>query len=119
MEVGDAIKIIDAKDHLINVLERELSSARSNNDLLKRENYLLRTTLDGYKYQLGRKRYYTPEDISAILNISKNTVLNYLKKGLIKHTKIIDPDGQRATYRISESDFADFIGSCPSKMVEQ
>ena len=119
MEITDAMKIIDAKDHLISVLERELSSARSDNDLLKRENFLLRTTLDEYKYQLGKKRYYTPEDIAAILNISKNTVLNYLKKGMIKHTKINDPDGQRATYRISESDFSDFVGSSPLHMIEK
>lgn len=118
MEISDAMKIIDAKDHLISVLERELSSARADNDLLKRENFLLRAKLDEYKYRSGKKRYYTPEDISDILNISKNTVLNYLNKGLIKHTRIMDPDGKRATYRISESDFADFVGSAPLQLIE-
>ena len=59
MEITDAMRIIDAKDQLISVLERELSSARSDNDLLKREIFLLRATLDEYKYQLGKKRYYS------------------------------------------------------------
>lgn len=119
MKIADAMKIIDAKDHLISVLERELASVRADCDLVRRENFLLRTTLDEYKYLSGKRRYYSPDDLSTMLNISKNTVLAYLKKGLIKHTRIVDPEGQRATYRISESDFADFISSCSPKLFEQ
>ena len=57
-------------------------------------------------------------EIAGILNVSKPTVLNYMKKGLLKHTVLEDPEGMRKTYRISETDFCEFIGSCPSKMID-
>ena len=110
--------IIDSKNQLILVLEKELESARFENDLLKRELFSLRTRLDNYKYQTGQRRFYTPEEIASILNVSKPTVLNYMKKGLLKNTVLEDPDGLRKTYRISESDFCEFIGSCPSRLID-
>ncbi|MBQ6519333.1 MAG: helix-turn-helix domain-containing protein [Anaerolineaceae bacterium] len=110
--------IIDSKNHLILILEKELESARSENDLLKRELFSLRTRLDNYKYQTGQRKFYSPEEIAGILNVSKPTVLNYMKKGLLKHTVLEDPEGMRKTYRISETDFCEFIGSCPSKLID-
>lgn len=110
--------IIDSKNHLIHILEKELESARSENDLLKREMFFLRTRLDNYKYQTGNRKFYSPEEIANMLNLSKPTVLNYMKKGLLKNTVLEDPDGQRKTYRISETDLCDFIGCCPSKLLD-
>ena len=109
--------IIDAKDHLIRILEKELESARSENDLLKRELYTLRTRLDNFRYQFSDRKFYSPDEIADILNVSKPTVINYMKKGLLKNTVLEDPDGYRKTYRISEADFCDFIGTCPSKLI--
>lgn len=110
--------IIDSKNQLIFILEKELESARFENDLLKCELFSLRTRLDNYKYQTGQRRFYTPEEIASILNVSKPTVLNYMKKGLLKNTVLEDPEGQRKTYRVSESDFCEFIGSCPSRLID-
>lgn len=110
--------IIDAKNDLIRILEKELDSSRKEIDLLKRENFQLRTRLDNYRYSAGAKRFYSPDDLAGILNVSKTTIMNYMKKGLLKHTVIEDPDGQRKTYRISESAFYDFIGeSAPEKIL--
>ena len=110
--------IIDAKNDLIRILERELDSSRKEIDLLKRENFQLRTRLDNYRYAVGAKRFYSPDDLAGILNVSKPTIMSYMKKGLLKHTVIVDPDGQRKTYRISESAFYDFIGeSAPEKIL--
>ena len=119
MDIHDAERIIDAKDHLIKVLEKELASARAENDLLKRETFSLRTRLDSYKYQSGKRRFYSPDEIAGILNLSKTSVINYMKKGLLKHTTFEDPEGIRKTYRISESDFCDFIGACPEKVFSE
>ena len=44
--------------------------------------------------------------------------MSYMKKGLLKHTVIEDPDRQRKTYRISEKAFYDFIGEeAPEKIL--
>ena len=110
--------IIDAKNDLIRILERELDSSRKEIDLLKRENFQLRTRLDNYRYSASAKRFYSPDDLAGILNVSKPTIMSYMKKGLLKHTVIEDPDGQRKTYRISESSFYDFIGEdAPEKIL--
>ena len=111
-------EIIDSKNQLIHILERELESIRAENDLIKRELFSLRTRLDNYKYQFGKRKFFTPDEIANILGVSKPTVLNYMKKGLLKNIVFEDPDGQRKTYRISETDFCDFIGSCPSRFID-
>lgn len=110
--------IIDSKNQLIHILEKELETVRIENDLLKRELFSVRIRLDNYRYQFGRRKFYTPDEVADILNVSKPTVLNYMKKGILKNTVLEDPDGQRKTYRISENDFCDFIGSCPEKMMD-
>lgn len=116
--MDNAQTIIDSKNQLIHILERELETIRSENDLLKRELYSVRTRLDNYRYQYGRRKFYSPDEIASILNVSKPTILNYVKKGILKSTVLEDPEGQRKTYRISESDFCEFIGTCPSKMLD-
>lgn len=109
---------IDAKNDLIRILERELDSARKEIDLLKRENFQLRTRLDYFRYAASAKRFYSPDDLAGILNVSKTTIMSYMKKGLLKHTVIEDPDRQRKTYRISEKAFYDFIGEdAPEKIL--
>ena len=116
--MDNAEAIIDSKNHLIHILEKELESSRTENDLLKRELFSLRTRLDNYRYQLGKRKYFSPDEIADILGVSKPTVLNYMKKGILKNTVLEDPDGKRKTYRISEADFCDFVGSCPSRFAD-
>ena len=111
-------QIIDSKNQIIFILEKELEEKRTENELLKRELFSLRTRLDIYKYQIGKRRFFSPDEIATILNISKPTVLNYMKKGLLKSTVLEDPDGTRKTYRISESDFCEFIGDSPSRLID-
>lgn len=119
MEIQNASVIIEAKDKLIDVLEKELQSAINENDFLKREVFQLRTRLDDYKYQADRKRFYSPDDIAVMLNLSKSTVLNYIRKGLLNHAEFEDiENGKRKTYRISAADFNKFVESCPIKNLE-
>lgn len=51
----------------------------------------------------ARKEYYTIDQVSQILNLSRVTILNYRKKGLLNFTKI----GKR--YIISKEGLDEFV----------
>lgn len=86
-------------------LRRELRKLQSENHVLNQRVQVLNLTIDTLKAEGQDLRFFTSEQIAGLLQVSTQTVQNYIKSGKLKAIKP-EKGGQ---FRISHKALNDFI----------
>lgn len=86
-------------------LRRELRALREENTTLRQRVQVLNLTIDTLKAEGQETRFFTTEQVAGLLQVSVQTVQNYIRNGKMKAIKP-EKGGQ---FRISHKALNDFI----------
>lgn len=86
-------------------LRREIWALREENTTLRQRVQVLTLTIDTLKAERQETRFFTTEQVAEFLQVSPQTVQNYIKAGKLKAIKP-EKGGQ---FRISHKMLNDFI----------